>query len=385
MLNLKKIVLSIITTVTVSIADGDIQSVEGLKNVTTNQEIRHSFFDRFHAKGNLRLRHETIERDDKDDKYRERYRLRYNLNFDITDSLMLESAISSGKGNPTSGNVSFKDDENLKDYFFDVLKIDILDIAYKFDNSWLRAGKSKHYIYRPIKTQLIWDNDIRLEGVNYGYKDGSRQYRLGVNKLHRLENNIESTGDIYIYLAQYVQSMQLAKTKLNVGAGFYYYDGVKGNTTSYHKRALGNTLDDNRLYVNDYAILEGFSELKLKDILGKPLKLAIMLAYNTAISSNNFAYDISMQLGNTKNIDDWKVGYTYRDIQKDAVFAAHNDSDFISGGSDGKGHIIIAKYKFAKNTDLGGYFQWATLNKSKSKTGVESDYHRVQLDVILKF
>ncbi|HID37503.1 MAG TPA: hypothetical protein EYP39_09070, partial [Ghiorsea sp.] len=31
--------------------------------------------------------------------------------------------------------------------------------------SWIRAGKSKHHMYRPIKTQLIWDNDVRFEGV----------------------------------------------------------------------------------------------------------------------------------------------------------------------------------------------------------------------------
>ena len=119
--------------------------------------------------------------------------------------------------------------------------------------------------------------------------------------------------------------------------------------------------------------------------MGKPLKLAATLAYNTAADDDNFAYDISMQLGDTKNLHDWKVCYTYRDIQKDAVFAAHNDSDFIAGGTDGKGHIITAKYKMAKNVDLGGHFQWATLNEDKSRSGVEADYHRVQLDVILKF
>ncbi len=376
---MKKTALVLAAIATASMASGDIVTVEPIVE-TTN-----SFFDRIHAKGDLRLRHETIERDDKNDKYRERYRLRYNLNFDITNNIILESAISSGKGNPTSGNVSFRDDENWNDYFFDVLKVDILDLAYKFDNSWLRVGKSKHHMVRPIKTQLIWDNDIRLEGINYGYKNDTKRYRLGVNKVHRLENHAESKDDIYMYIAQYVQTMKLENIKLNVGAGFYYYDGVKGNTTPYAKGALGNTLDEYGFYVNDYAILEVFSELKLKNLWGKPLKFAATFAYNTTLSSDNFAYDVSMQLGDTKNINDWKVGYTYRDIQKDAVFGAHNDSDFIAGGTDAKGHIFTGKYKFAKNVDIGGHFQWSTLNEGKSKTGIEADYHRVQLDVILKF
>jgi hypothetical protein len=372
---MKKITLSMIAMASVMMANGEENSLES----------KNSFWDKVHVKGDLRLRHEEIERDDKSDKYRERYRLRYNLNVDLSDNFIFESAISSGKGNPTSGNVSFKDDEALQDYFVDVLKVDVLDIAYKFDNSWVRVGKSKHHMYRPIKTQLIWDNDIRLEGVNYGYKDDTKNYRLGINKVHRLENETNSKDDIYIGIAQYVQTTKLQNSKLNSGAGFYYYDGVKGNTTPYAKGALGNSLNEAGFYENDYAILEAFSELKFKNVFGKPLKVAGTMAYNTAVSNDNFGYDVSMQVGDTKKIDDWKVGYTYRDIQKDAVFGAHNDSDFIAGGTDAKGHIITAKYKMAKNLDIGGHFQWSTLNASKSKTGIESDYHRIQLDAIIKF
>ena len=383
---MNKIILSIITIATMA----TVTMANEIEN-KNEAEDKNEFLDRFHAKGDLRLRYESIEREDYDtviddkNKYRARYRLRYNLDVDITDALMLESAISSGKGNPTSGNVTIKDDENIKDYFFEVIKIDIVDLVYKFDNNWLRAGKSKHHIYRPIKTQLIWDNDIRFEGVNYGYKDDTKNFRLGVNRVHRLKEGSDSTGDIYMYIAQYVQTMKLDTAKINMGAGFYYYDGVKGNSSAYGK-FKGNTKDANGLYANNYNILEGFSELKLKDIFGKPFKVAATVAYNTAASNDNFGYDISMQLGDTKKVDDWKVGYTYRDVQKDAVFGAHNDSDFIDGGTDGKGHILTGKYKFAKNVDFGAYFQWAQLGEDKSSiNGMKPDFNRMQLDVILKF
>jgi hypothetical protein len=373
---MKKIVLTMAAIATVTMANEEKAAAE------STAKAESSFWDRIHTKGDMRLRYETIERDDKDNKYRTRYRLRYFLDFDITNNFILETAVSSGKGNPTSGNVTFRDDENWADYFIDVLKIDILDLAYKFDNSWIRAGKSEHHLYRPMKTQLIWDNDIRLYGVNYGYEDDTKAYRLGVNKI--MESVNEGTDDIYIYIAQYMQSMKLEDTKLNFGGGFYYYDGVKGNIAPYENGPLGNSYTGG-FYEYNYAILEAFSELQFDDLFGKPFKVAATLAYNTAVSSDNFAYDASMQLGDTKNINDWKVGYTYRDIQKDAVFAAHNDSDFIAGGTDASGHIITAKYKMAENLELGGHFQWSTLNASKSATGIEADYHRVQLDAILKF
>jgi len=368
---MKKIILSIATIATMA-------TVSTASPVDVNKgESKSGFFDRIHAKGDLRLRHEIIEKDGKDDKNRERYRFRFNLNADITDNILLETAVSSGKGNPTSGNVSFKDDENIQDYFLDELKLDIADIKYSFDNSWLRVGKSKHHIYRPIKTQLVWDNDIRLEGINYGYKNSDTMIRVGANRVHREE---EPTGseNINILLAQYVHTLKLDSSKVNLGAGYYYYDGVKGNTTPYGS-AKGNSLDSANLYTQDYGILELFAEVKYKDLLGMPFKSALTIAYNTLADSDNLGYDISAQLGDTKKVGDLKVNATYRDVAKDAVYGAHNDSDFSGGGTDSNGYYFKGKYKFAKNVDIGAWFNWSRLGETNI------DYHRTQLDVILKF
>ena len=350
------------------------------------EKTKSGFFDRFHAKGDLRLRQEVIDQDkftsvpgDKD-KDRERYRFRYGVNVDITDNILLETAISSGKYNPTSGNVSFKDDESIQDYFVDELKIDIADIKYSFDNSWVRVGKAKHHIYRAIGTQLVWDNDIRLEGVNYGYKADNSMIRLGVNRLHREKGHKGATAkDINIFVAQYVNTQKLDNAKINLGAAYYLYDGVKGSSTPYDSEEKGNTVDSNDLYAEDYGIAEGFVELKLKDVMGKPFKVAAILAYNTLANDDNIGYDFSVQYGETKNVGDWKAAATYRDVEKDAVFGAHNDSDFSGGGTDSKGYYVKAKYKFAKNVDIAGWWNWSKLGNT------EIDYHRTQLDVILKF
>ncbi|HEO99757.1 MAG TPA: hypothetical protein ENO02_10705 [Epsilonproteobacteria bacterium] len=375
---MKKIVLSTVAVAALATA----LTASGAEEVSSSES---SFLDRIHFKGDMRLRYESIERDDKDNAYSNRYRLRLFTDFDLSDNLLFETAISSGKDNPTSGNVTFRDDEPWSDYFVDVLKIDILDIAYKFDNSTVKVGKQGYMMYRPIKSQLIWDNDIRLEGINYNYTDDTKMITAGADQLHRLENEAASTGDINIFLAQYVQSANLESSTLNVGAGIYYYDGVKGNTTPYAKGALGNTLDEHGFYANDYTILEGFGELKFKDLLGKPFTAAASVAYNAAADDNNFGYEIGLQLGDTKEVGDWKLGYAYTDIQEDAVFGAHNDSDNNNGGTAAKGHTIKAKYKMADNLELGGQFFFDKLYASRSATGTEADYERVQLDVILKF
>lgn len=370
---MKKIVLSIVTIATMTTAS------------MANEVNKNGFWDRFHLKGDLRLRQESIDTDnfkkvpgDKD-KDRERYRFRYSVNVDIADNILLETAISSGKYNPTSGNVSFKDDESIQDYFIEELNIDIADIKYSFDNSWIRVGKQKHDIYRPIGTQLVWDNDIRLEGINYGYKNDSTMIRVGVNRLHREKGhkNGVNDDDINIFIAQYVNTQKFGNTSLNLGAAYYLYDGIKGATAPYDSGLMGNTADATGLYAEDYGIMEGFAEVKVKDlVMGMPAKAAITVAYNTLANDDNIGYDISAELAITKK---WKAAVTYRDVEKDAVFGAHNDSDFSSGGTDSKGYYFKTKYKFAKNVDIGAWFNWSKLGDT------EIDYHRTQLDVILKF
>ena len=81
---MKKITLSMIAMASVMMANGEENSLDS----------KNSFWDKVHVKGDLRLRHEEIERDDKTDKYRERYRLRYNLNVDFSDNFIFESALA---------------------------------------------------------------------------------------------------------------------------------------------------------------------------------------------------------------------------------------------------------------------------------------------------
>ena len=361
-------------------------NLEEASKVLNSQEApkkkaKSGFFDRFHAKGDLRLRHEIIEKHNGTaNKNRERFRFRYNMNVDITDNILLETAISSGKYNPTSGNVSFRDDEKIQDYFLETLKIDIADIKYSFDNSWIRVGKQKHHIYRPIGTQLVWDNDIRLEGLNYGYKDNNTQIRLGVNRLHREKGHKGANADnINILVAQYVHTQKLDNAKLNLGAAYYLYDGVKGSSTPYDSGRKGNTLDANGLYAEDYGIAEVFAELKFKDVMGMPFKVALIGAYNTLANDDNLGYDVSAQLGQTKKVGDIKFAATYRDVEKDSTFGANNDSDFSGGGTDSTGYYFKTKYKFAKNVDIAGWWNWSKLGDT------DREYNRTQLDVILKF
>jgi hypothetical protein len=70
-------------------------------------------------------------------------------------------------------------------------------------------------------------------------------------------------------------------------------------------------------------------------------------------------------------------------LERDAVYSAHNDSDFIAGGSDGRGHIVTTKMRVSKHMDVAGHFQWSKKFIDSAKP--EADYHRIMLDMIFKF
>ncbi|MCF6245313.1 MAG: putative porin [Sulfurovum sp.] len=383
---MKKIALSMVAVGSMAMAGGNIQTAEPmveLTNDTPKVETGGGFFDRFHFKNDLRLRYESIERDDADNKYRNRYRLRLGLAVDIIENLQLEVGMRSGFANPTSGNQTFLDDEPLSDYFLESLRFNVLGLAYTFGNSTVKVGRQPYMMYRPIKSQLVWDNDVSMNGVNYQYEDDSKMITLGINQ-PTLEEASVANDDVNLFLAQYVHKTKFDFAKLNVGAGVYYYDSLQGNTALFGKNK-GNTVV-NGVYANDYHIVQGFGELQFGDVLGIPVKVAASVAYNFAADDNNFGYDVAFQLGKAENVGDWQVKYSYTDIQEDAVFGAYSDSDNFGGGTAARGHAIRAKYKMASNLYLAGNFFFNELYESKSKVaGMEPKYERVQLDCIVKF
>lgn len=342
--------------------------------------------DRIHFKGDLRLRYESIERDDADNKYRNRYRLRIGSVIDFTDNLHFEVGMRSGFANPTSGNQTFRDDEPLSDYFFQSLRFNILGLVYNSENSTYKVGRQPYMMYRPIKSQLVWDNDVSMNGANYQYKDDTKIITVGVNQPTLEEAATDAADDVNLFLAQYVHKTKLESAKLNLGAGIYYYDGLKGNTTLFGSRK-GNTLDANGLYANDYHMVEGFGELQFGDVFGKVLNIAAGVVYNFGADDNNFGYDLAFKLGKAKKVGDWQVKYSYTDLEDDATYGAYSDSDNFGGGTASKGHAIRFKYKAGKNLYLAGNFFFNTLYESKAKNDYvgDPDYERVQLDMIYKF
>jgi len=76
----------------------------------------------------------------------------------------------------------------------------------------------------------------------------------------------------------------------------------------------------------------------------------------------------------------WQFAYDYRELGADAVVGQFSNSDFIGGGTDGKGHRLAFVYQLFENVQAAATYLTNTVERSST----DVDYDRLQLDLMLK-
>ncbi|MHC4153193.1 MAG: putative porin, partial [Planctomycetota bacterium] len=80
-----------------------------------------------------------------------------------------------------------------------------------------------------------------------------------------------------------------------------------------------------------------------------PISFYGVFANNAGTNSgHDDAWMIGTIVNKAKVPGSWELGYNYREVQANSATAL-NDSDFIDGGTGGKGHEFKAKYQILKN------------------------------------
>ena len=332
--------------------------------------------------GDFRYRHEQIDGDGVNQRDRHRVRARVGLKGKINDEWNFDLRLASGDGDsPISTNQDLDDGFSSKDVW-----LDRAFLTYKpqsIDGLSVLAGKMGNPFYSVGKNQLIWDGDLNPEGIAF-------KHNMQVNDSTTLFVNgggmwvEERSSDTDTSLWGFQSGLKHAfenKDALTWGASYYKYGNIKGKSAI--GSFAGNT-SDGGVYAYDYELLEGFGEYatRLGDV---PASVYGNYVVNTASGVNeDTGWLIGATYNKASNPGDWQVGYEYRDLERDAVLGAFSDSDFIGGGTDGKGHKFSFKYALAKNVAAGAtYF----LNDRDGDGDGQRDdtYRRLQLDVEMKF
>ncbi len=337
--------------------------------------------------GDFRYRYENISSErnggENDAVNRNRIRLRLGMTAQINEEMTLDTRIATGKyDDPTSTNQNLGDSWTYKGVW--------LDRAYltwkpsSAEGLSVLAGKLGNPFFAAGKNQLIWDGDLSMEGIAAQYTHNlSEQTSLFANAggfYVRLDEN--DTDSLSMFGAQGGITHNFDKdNKLTAGASYFDYGNLLGETYLTGTSAKGNSYSGGYLY--DYDLAEAFAEYATK-VGNMPVSVYGDYVMNTASSvKEDTGWLIGTALNKCKDPGSWELSYDYRDLEKDAVVGAFNDSDFIGGGTNGRGHRFGVTYQLAKNTQAGlSYF----MNEKADSTGkIDDNYNRLQADIMVKF
>lgn len=339
--------------------------------------------------GDLRYRHESIDDTDtgSDKRNRNRIRARFGLKAKVNDELDAIFRLASGSSDtPTSTNQTLGDTDS--DSFSS--KEIWLDWAY-FD--WhpktisrlnVFGGKMANPFFRVGGNELIWDGDVAPEGIAARYTfdlEESTTATLNGAGFWLAERSGDADASFW-GLQGYVKHKFEDGSHL-LGGATYYDLGNVDDTTLSGVALNGNTDNGSGGYEYDFDLIEGFVEYGFT--CGQ-MPVAVFGNYieNTAAPENrNTAYSVGFKLNKIKKPGSWQFGYLYRDVESDAVFGGLTDSDFILGGSGGKGHEIGFKYQLAKSVQ-GALTYFINDRDSRTSSGTE-DVKLFQADLIFKF
>lgn len=326
--------------------------------------------------GDFRYRFETIDNDRTDeDRNRNRIRARIGVTAQVTDDVKAGVALASGSDDPVSSNQSLGGGGSTKG-----INLDMAFIDWSFaENLHLVAGKTKNPFYKVGKNGLIWDGDYRPEGAHVSYDNGTFWAIAGYHFLESDNKGGDQDAE-EMYGTQVGYKGAIADNmKVKVGAS-YFYIPVEGSASFVDGDFFGNS-SVGGMHEFDYETLELFAELNTKIAGVKTTFFADYVKNSDADEDTGFA--LGFKLGKAKNKGDWQFGYTYEDLEADAVFAAFTDSDFGGGGTDVKGHKFNTAYAFSKNTSLSiTYFDNEYGEHTRSE---ELDFDRLQVDIKIKF
>ncbi len=353
--------------------------------------------------GDFRYRYESLGKTGNAEvtNKRRRNRIRARLGFKakINDEWDTIFRIASGSSEtPTSTNQSLGESSALGEEGQDAFasKALWLDLAY-FD--WHPAtypglnvfgGKMKLPFYRVGKNELVWDSDVNPEGgaasYNWDLDDATKATLIGGAFWMA-----ERSGDAD---AGYFGIQAMAKHKFDnsshllAGASYYDIGNIDGMAALDSVSLNGNTAEGTN-YRYDFDIVEGFAEYGWK-CNGMPVAVFGNYVENTAATNgNNTAYSIGFQLNKAKKPGSWQFKASYREVEPDAVFGGLSDSDFIDGGTGGKGWELGYKYQLTKNINAAlTYF----INDRDRRTGDDTsggsgrqNFNRLQADLVFKF
>ncbi|MCD6352983.1 MAG: putative porin [Proteobacteria bacterium] len=301
-------------------------------------------------KGDLRLRYQWQDREEKKARHRGRVRFRFGAETKVLNDLKVGFRLASGGTDPRSTNQTFQDSFSSKGIN--------LDMAYAQwePTGWfsLIGGKFKNPLWRP--SDLIWDGDINPEGgaAHFNYK-ASKQLGLFANAGFFILDEVKSSGDDpLLWIIQPGFNWKINdKATLKAALSYYGFSNVEGHELDHSEDTNTRAASGGLKYDFDSIVLS--AELGTKPGFINYAGIFGDYVNNTDPSDDDSAWLIGLKFGDkkVKKKGQWQAKYSYRRVERDSILDTFPDSDFFSGKTNVKGHEGAIECGLAKNVSLG--------------------------------
>jgi len=360
---------------------------------------------RIRMKGDLRVRSDRLESErvvgtgetarvgDAADRDRPRFRARFSAEAQVTENSKVVLGLTSGDGDPRSGNQTFTNASSAKSVYIDLAYAD-----WTFaPGARLVLGKQKQPWWRTGQSLFI-DADINPEGAAATFERGMFFGSVyGAMLQENYSSNPEGRNqDPHILGGQAGLKFAMLGGETRLAAHYYDCGACQGNAPYWSGgNAYGNTtVADGSLQVlkYDYDVLILQAQVG-STLVGYPFLVWADWAQNLASGVEyDTAFDVGVTLGKAADRRTWEAGLLYQSMDKDAMFAQLIDSDFAAGNTDGHGWALRFGYAPVKNITLNAMYMMSRTNKDVApvsgpgyEIGKDLDYDRLQLDVNYRF
>ena len=325
--------------------------------------------------GDMRYRHETINDDAVSVRHRHRMRARANATATLNEDMEVGFGLSTGGIANDSGNQSFDEGFSRKS-----VGVDRAYFAWALNETLtLAGGKMSNPFFRPGGYHLLYDGDLRPEGLALRVSSGS--FFANASAFWAEERGSGPDTMWYGLQAGY-RGSPASGVSLTAGASVHELSHAQGRAPMFTPRnGQGNQLDANGNYLYGFSQVELFGELSI-DLAGNPLRMYVDYVTNTAAAELSDGLALGIDYRRATDTGTWNVAWIYQDLGANAVVGAFTDSDFAGGTSDGAGHTIRAGYAFPRGWNLGLRY---ILGDRGEAAGNLRDYDRLQADIVFNY
>lgn len=335
-----------------------------------------NILERFSVKGDFRLRYQfdQIDRAGTNTLDRSRVRLRFRLgsNIHLYKDLDIGFRMSTGGlGNQTSTNATLDGGFGYKAF-----DLDRAFVKWNPKPFTLKGGK---FAVPFMKSQLIWDSDVNIEGISEQFSKSLGNTHLKLVLGQFIIDEFNPGDDIKLFAYQGIVEQQTGVGKFILALAYYDYADHEDPTTA----PTGAT-----------ATLNTQSEVKVLNLMGqwstsvhgRPLTIFAEYAKNTGTlapgqSDLDTAWHAGFAYGKAgQKFGDWALRVFYRVVQTEAVLDLFTDSDFHNGLNNSRGVKVGATIGLRKGIKLA-----LTYFNTREERGPRDEQQKFQSDLVFKF